>query len=1039
MIHLSYSKMFISLLSATLLIGFSEPTFAAKGKNHVEKKRDRENSDQEPEKEKEEELLEANNNLADLKNSKTEGQAINDLGLDLDLDLGLDDYNLFELNPLKRLDPDHRDSEEEDELAPPNKNVKSSYNYRDHLKPMPFTRSTPEELRALVDLANAGDKDLCFKLIKSHCWEEFLGAHSPFFCLDLKSHVIMKEWMEKEALENDFYAWYVLTVQAPYNESDEFENTLENLEKRAKQGNPIAQYVLSAFYYPLFEAEDDDEQLSEDIRNHEVFLLKSAESGFVPALFMSATVMKKKFALITRNKETLELSQSYLNKAVQAGYLPALVYSLLTDDSKEAKDLFFKKKYLADQGLGSYQVEVALDYYVGENVNQSQEKAFEYLEKVTCSSYEDLKRIIAKFIVKLNFSHTKLIEALGRIPNIGDVSYELWKESNLLKYLRLGVQANHAGSMVAYGKKLWDNSTFKKDSLTYWEKAANLGCHEAFFEIGLAYLNGLPDSLLPDVVKRFSSPAAIAKKYFQSAVKGNSVSLVRRIGSLYWEKNTLKDREEAWFFWSTIPAFGKLLGLLIGGPSQADAFPLSPLTLCSLDVKVIDEIFIKDIPRVMLSTIPLMEFMLSDEKRNLLVKTMRKLHEFGYVQEQGLSPEELMNNWVKILRSDNLKQIEVLADFIPEVITDLGLMDRDELYVETVNAGIRLSQGGTKDCIYGFFNQLKEKHAQFSTVPHNFETIEDMPVRLNIGQFQTLSQRVYHAKDLPDVSFDFEAMCNHLEKQGSSPEFCQNVLTITGKPWEEIRTGSLGSQYLKNLLKFKNSDDIISPTRWKFIRSIEYLKETYPDVTECEFHFVKMLAGIQNCQTGKNDGIANYYSELQRAHGQTNGNSIAHTSNMNQEKEAASDFITELCLQKYENVMRGIETPFLCEVVGLESGKNIPEISHHVLYVTSLLGSKPVFDPYSHVVSKTLVDRSKQEVSDIFFKYFTCKHLISSVIETSEKDLKFYGKVLPLIEDDERNDAFDINTDTGVASLTPKGAIKVLRRTGFLDVEDKNL
>jgi hypothetical protein len=1027
MIHSHHSKIFLSLLSASLLIGFSEPSFAARTKRVI----NQETKEQEDPDKKKEELSEDNNDPTTPKERKIDRPEINfdednmfEFHIEDDNDLfnvsfDIED-NMFEFsfedeaNPLKRSDPD-RDSEEEDELAPPNKNLKPSYNFKEHLTPLPYIQTTPEELKELIDRANNGDEDLHFELVKRKFWEDDLPDHSPFSHIDSDALLTGSDdfsnpnWIIEKAKENDFYAWYVLSQNRIAVKMDKV-LIMDNLRARAVQGNPIAQYVL----------------FRQDPFNNSVYLSKSAKNLFPLALVSYAGLGTFALnALISKKEETRELVNNSLQWAAEAGHIPSQIHLL----DLLGTDLFIKKKELADQGLGSYQIEVALAYYTGDNVEQNKEKAFEYLGKVKWCSKHELKRIVKNMVNKFNeldvHKDKKFIEALGKIPDLANASYKLWKKSRMGSFLICGVRLNHSDSLADYAELYWAKSEYKK-ALIYFEKAASLGNPRACLALGRAYLTGCGVEFNPEK----------AKMYFFSAIYKKNVSIVREIGALYWRSHTLKNnRKDAWHFWSTIPTFKKLLDL-IGDPSQVDEFPLSPLTLCSLKVNLIDKIPILNLRDVILSTAPLMEFMLSEDTRNLLLKIMHKLHEAGYKQQEGLTPEELMSYWVKILGSDNVEQIKVLTGFIPNVITELGLSDTDELYIETVNAGIRLSHEGDEMCPYAFFKRLKEKQSQVIKIPHFIETIGDMAVRLNVCQFQTLSERVCRAQDLPDVSTYFKEMCTHLSKQGSNLKFCDKVLAMTGSTWEQIQTGSLGSYYLENLLKLKNSDDIVTSTRWKFIRSIEFLRKTYPDVTECEAHFVKMLAGIQNCQTGKNDGIAGYYSELQRAHGLTTGNSIAPANNMNHEEAAASDFVTELCLQKYENVMRGVETSFLNEVVGIKQGEHISQISHQVQYVTSLLGSKPVFDPHSHLVCKELVVRSKQEVSDIFFKLFTTQYLISSIIETSAKDLKFYGKVLALVPEKERDEAFDINTNTGVTSLTPKGAIKVLRRTGFLEIEE---
>ncbi len=281
--------------------------------------------------------------------------------------------------------------------------------------------------------------------------------------------------------------------------------------------------------------------------------------------------------------------------------------------------------------------------------------------------------------------------------------------------------------------------------------------------------------------------------------------------------------------------------------------------------------------------------------------------------------DAIFNAWIAELRSEDIDKVTSLVELIEEHAEELGIADesidnpnKPNPYQEAIAAGIRITNKDDVDSPYHFHSKLKEKRAETVTIPMLWETMEGMRFCTNPAFLPSLSQLLVKARDLPETSAFFSDMVNHLRTQAAqSPEFCDRVHKQTGFSWSEINAGALGGSHLQHLLKVDASYETVSSTRVKFIRIMDTLrKNCQANLMDCEVPFLSMLASIQHCKVGKDEGIRTYYTAMQGC------DAFAQVDGI----EDPKDYIHRLCLQKVEHIISGDDPTLIRRIIGIHKG-----------------------------------------------------------------------------------------------------------------------
>lgn len=241
-------------------------------------------------------------------------------------------------------------------------------------------------------------------------------------------------------------------------------------------------------------------------------------------------------------------------------------------------------------------------------------------------------------------------------------------------------------------------------------------------------------------------------------------------------------------------------------------------------------------------------------------------------QNFGNRKKSLLNHWEGILRSQNRIAANWIAEFILKKYIILGLDQEEDngLYQLALRTTITLDNiTDEKNPYFQFFNLL-EKRKIFNPKEINppVEFIENKAVSLNPEFFEKISGLLdFDPKSIPEVSEnDFNTVCDSLKNKGE-----EIFLTLNTSLSELFLKEKLN--YLSGL--FKEPSTRLMASQWKCIvnyilkgskkqHAITFFKESNKplNLSEQQERAIGALNAINNCQTGKEEGIRTYYSYL---------------------------------------------------------------------------------------------------------------------------------------------------------------------------------
>ena len=208
--------------------------------------------------------------------------------------------------------------------------------------------------------------------------------------------------------------------------------------------------------------------------------------------------------------------------------------------------------------------------------------------------------------------------------------------------------------------------------------------------------------------------------------------------------------------------------------------------------------------------------------------------------------------------------------------------------------------------------------------------------------------------------------------------------------FEELRANTLADGTLNRLLKCEGkSDEIVPVLSARLIAIIAYL-ETLSNVRTAEDNFspqeesfLKMMASIQGCPSGKSEGVNAYYLNI-----------LPSTFQFTRAVSSAEDDIAYLKSKAEVSTILAVEVEkmfsgqnhLMKALVGIDPRNEVQQASHQAGYLKNLIGrdvglvDKVHFDAHTPVLYQGLVDGSKQEALEAFFTHLLPHgyiHLIS--------------------------------------------------------------
>ncbi len=431
--------------------------------------------------------------------------------------------------------------------------------------------------------------------------------------------------------------------------------------------------------------------------------------------------------------------------------------------------------------------------------------------------------------------------------------------------------------------------------------------------------------------------------------------------------------------------------------------------------------------------------------------------------------EATIKEWSSVLSSPDEDKAERLSDFIIENFINFGFSDIDEIYQEALRVRILLESSTDPKNPYNLHKRVLEKrqeHVDLGSLHMVREIIEGQDLSLNPFYFKSLSQKTLREipiETLPDLTHTFlEDMVAHFEKRlTGNTALPDEIISRFGIPFSSLMAGSLGSQYLKNYLNLEGLKSV-SLKAAKFIAILAYVEsldekkeggkgkekekeETVSQGSELsatEDAFLRMLSNIAECTTGKDEGIHFSYSYLEDKH---------KLKAVTIEQDPLQNFIDRILTTSVEGMLSGTNN-LMKELIGMKPTEEVQRVVeneviqavHQTRFLKNTIGQEiglgdtVEFDNYSQLLYQDLIDRSKYEMMQSFYRHFrplmvidALEKGINKVLKEKDSDITFMT-LSENIPEGQRKEAFDFDTETEEISMTTVGVISLLKHFGVL-------
>ena len=227
-----------------------------------------------------------------------------------------------------------------------------------------------------------------------------------------------------------------------------------------------------------------------------------------------------------------------------------------------------------------------------------------------------------------------------------------------------------------------------------------------------------------------------------------------------------------------------------------------------------------------------------------------------------------LKNKILIDQTTPPSMVRALAHYISENQEAL-MLDDDAPLMQEVFMIRSVDEVGPKNP-YSLFAKLTKLSKKIADFQPPTMVVEGSPVGINMNQLQALSQgSKIKREDLPAnanrKSFDLLAQ-NLKSKYESDPERANKALADLGTTWTGFSYPLFNDPYLGNLLDY--SDEVVAETEAKWRAVLSNILDKKTDEREGSFFteqqevLIKTLMGIQNCNGGKQAGIASSYDLL---------------------------------------------------------------------------------------------------------------------------------------------------------------------------------
>lgn len=178
------------------------------------------------------------------------------------------------------------------------------------------------------------------------------------------------------------------------------------------------------------------------------------------------------------------------------------------------------------------------------------------------------------------------------------------------------------------------------------------------------------------------------------------------------------------------------------------------------------------------------------------------------------------------------------------------------------------------------------------------------------------------------------------------------------------------------------------------IEALPNVKENGALFSPRELAFLSMLTSIQNCTTGKSEGIHSYYLNV-----------LPESFRYTPQEQPSSDvdpahvrskvFVTKILAEEIEKMFSG-QNALAYELTGVPVTQEIAQAAHQALYLKNLIGQSVglrntiEYDPSTQVLYASLLSHSKLKVLQAFYRHFDIRpaiHRIDSALSLDDESV----------------------------------------------------
>jgi tetratricopeptide (TPR) repeat protein len=349
--------------------------------------------------------------------------------------------------------------------------------------------------------------------------------------------------------------------------------------------------------------------------------------------------------------------------------------------------------------------------------------------------------------------------------------------------------------------------------------------------------------------------------------------------------------------------------------------------------------------------------------------------------------EKFFQEWIHFFEHNPDKEETLLrANMIINYYEEIGLFEEHPFVQAAIRAGLLAETSDDPLNPYNFHKNLLKKREQqidWSQINPVKETVNGYEIQLTPEFFQKQVIEFVPFKALPPYNPSLlKNMIGILnEKVANNPKINQYIQEVTGLSYEQLKEESIIKGKLYSRLAYKGDlEEAVPLTQIRLIALMDFITslsnelETQDSLlSKQEESLIRSLAAIQGCSTGVEEGIQAAY--------------LYHvpvpkkTLTKNQEEDLRD--IVSAMLPVIEKQFSG-NNHFAKKVIGMNPREEVQQASHNGRCLRNLIGDKVglqgiKFDTGTQVLYKEIVEKTSQEVVQVFYQYLLPTEIVTAV------------------------------------------------------------